>query len=450
MTKASKFYQDPRLKEAKRLVLECLKDAQKEFHGVEGPKNDDQLLLEEFAKVRSLPLYYPYIGSGFGAGPLVELVDGSVKYDMISGIGVHYLGHSHSDLVASSFDAALSDTVMQGNLQQNADALELSQRLLKESSLDHCFLSTSGAMACENALKICFQKNYPKTRVLAFERAFAGRTLALSQITDKPSFREGLPVTIAVDYIPFFDFRNPHESIERTLDILRGHVRRYPRQHAVMCMELVQGEGGFWVGSEEFFKALIDVLKEHSIAIWADEIQTFARTEKLFAFQFFNLQNLIDIVTIGKVSPACATLFRKEFAPKAGLLSQTFTASTSAIRASLTIIDQALQSNFFGPNGFISQIYNSTSAGFSRLHQKYGCVHGPYGIGSMLAFTPFDGSEEVAKKFAQKLFHNGVISFVAGSNPTRLRFLPPVGAISLQDIEAVLGIIEKTIQEFKT
>src|SRR5437016_2610563 len=108
MLKAHKFQQDPRLQEAKKLLLGALVDAQKEFTQVEPPKEEYKVvyeeLLESFKRVRGHPLYYPYIGSGLGKGPLVELLDGSVKFDLISGIGAHYFGHSHSALVSQIID----------------------------------------------------------------------------------------------------------------------------------------------------------------------------------------------------------------------------------------------------------------------------------------------------------------------------------------------------------
>jgi 4-aminobutyrate aminotransferase-like enzyme len=447
--KADRLLNDPRVKEAKKLLLEALRDAKNQFHGIEAPQHQEEhsKLLQEFASVRGTPLFFPYIGSGLGKGCLVELTDGSCKYDLITGIGVHYFGHSSEEVVSASIDAALSNTLMQGNLQQNRDALELAKLLCKLSDFDHCFLTTSGAMACENALKICFQKKFPASRILAFERCFAGRTLTLAQITDKPLFREGLPATVRVDYIPFFDPQNPIESTKRALDTLKSHIKRYPKQHALMCMELVQGEGGFWTGSQSFFKSIIEVLKAHNIAVMADEVQTFARTESLFAYQYFDLDGLIDVVTIGKLSSACATLYTNEFTPTPSLLSQTFTASTGAIRIGKMTIEHALSHNFFGPTGKIHKLYEAFTEGLHKLHEKYGCLHGPYGLGSMIAFTPFEGDDVHVRAFVQKLFANGVISFVAGSNPTRVRFLLPVGCMTIDDIDPIMKIIEKTVQE---
>ena len=87
---------------------------------------------------------------------------------------------------------------MQGNLQPNRNCSDFIDLLLKLSGFQHCFVTTSGAMAGENALKLIFQKNFPKQRLFAFDRAFAGRSLAMSQITDKASYRKGLPNILQV------------------------------------------------------------------------------------------------------------------------------------------------------------------------------------------------------------------------------------------------------------
>jgi acetylornithine aminotransferase len=215
---ASKLAADPRVAEAKRLLGEALRDAQAALTGVRPP--DPALrqgyleTLARFGALRGGPLYYPYLGSGLGKGALVELADGSVKFDFISGIGVHYLGHNHPDLLAAGVDAALSNTVMQGNLQQNVESETLTRRLLdganrRGAKLAHAFLTSSGAMANENALKVAFQKKTGSDRVLAFAHCFAGRTLALSQVTDKAAYRLGLPETLSVDYVPFHDESRP-------------------------------------------------------------------------------------------------------------------------------------------------------------------------------------------------------------------------------------------------
>lgn len=78
--------------------------------------------MDAFSEARGGKLYYPYLGSGMGNGPFMELTDGSVRYDFINGIGVHHFEHSNAKIIEACLDAALEDTVMQGNLQQNESA----------------------------------------------------------------------------------------------------------------------------------------------------------------------------------------------------------------------------------------------------------------------------------------------------------------------------------------
>src|SRR5262245_7595388 len=108
-------------------------------------------LLARATAVRGRGLLYPYIGSGIGNGALVELADGSVKWDMICGIGVHFFGHSDPGLAEAALASGLDDTLKHGNLSSNFEPYEFMEVLLREagrnSKLKHCYLSTSGAMA---------------------------------------------------------------------------------------------------------------------------------------------------------------------------------------------------------------------------------------------------------------------------------------------------------------
>lgn len=449
---AYKLWHDPRIAEAKKLLADTIETHQMRIISVRPPQQELEQSYEEliktFGEYRGGSLYFPYIGSGIGNGPLVELLDGSVKYDLISGIGVHYWGHQNPELFSVGLDATLSNTIMQGHLQQNVETIKLSHILIEASGLDHCFLTSSGAMACENALKIAFQRKFPATRILAFEHCFMGRSLVLSQITDKAANREQLPLYYQVDHIPFYDYLQPEESIKKSVDALKSLLKRYPKQYAVMCFELIQGEGGFYPGTTEFFTALMDVLKEHDVAILIDEVQTFGRTSSLFAFQHFKLEKYVDIVTIGKLSLVCATLFRSDFKPKPGLLSQTFTSSTAAIQTSKVMIRGLLKDGYFGPEGKINKMHRLFTQRLEQLEKKYpDRVKGPYGLGGMVAFTPFDGEPKRVAKFIQDLFKAGIISFIAGSNPTRVRFLLPIGALEEKDLDPIFSILEGVIKK---
>lgn len=453
--------EDPRVGEAKRLLREAVRDHQAGLTGIRPPDPDLAKgyaeTLARFAGLRGASLYYPYLGSGFGRGALVELADGSVKYDFITGIGVHYMGHNHPALLESGVDAAIESTVMQGNLQQSRHSEELLGQLLeaanrKGARFAHGFLTSSGAMANENALKVAMQKRFPAGRVLAFEHGFAGRTLALSQVTDKPAYRQGLPEILAVDYLPFYDEARPSESTTAAVAVLREHLGRHPGAHAAFIFELIQGEGGgYRPGSREFFAALMEIARAANVSVIADEVQTFGRTSEFFAFQHFGLDGYVDIVTLGKLSQACATLIRADHQPKPGLVSQTFTAPSTAIRAAKVILRYMDQEGLLGPEGKIMRLSRRFTGKLADLaHRRPDLAAGPFGMGGMIAFTPLGGNTDKVTRFLHNLFQAGVIGFIAGANPARARFLLPVGGIEEPDIDAVFPILERVLEETDT
>lgn len=453
---ADSLFNDPRISQARDLYLEALKDHRQELKEprppVEGRKAAFEDLIKSFSADRGGSLYYPYLGSGLGNGALVELADGSVKYDMITGIGVHYFGHSDPELVAASLDAALQNTVMQGNLQQNTESALLCRELIEIASADgapiqHCFLSTSGATANENALKMLFQAKQPASRMMAFSNCFSGRTLATSQLTDRPQNRVGLPTVMAVDYIPFFNADCDPQNIQTTLDRVSEFAERYPGQHAGMIMEIIQGEGGYYTAPREFFVALCEQLREYEIPIWFDEIQTFGRTTSPFAFQHYQLDEFADIVTVGKMTQVCATLFRDELKPQPGLISQTFTGSTSSVFAARSILKRLREGDFFGPVGRNMQVHHRFQTHFEAIQQRIpGAIFGPWGLGGMIGFSVFDGSAAKTRAVLNGLFDAGVLAFPAGANPTRIRMLPPIGAITDTQIDEVCSIIESVLK----
>ncbi|MBX3041990.1 MAG: aminotransferase class III-fold pyridoxal phosphate-dependent enzyme, partial [Bdellovibrionaceae bacterium] len=121
--------------------------------------------IEKTGLLRGRPLHYPYIGTGAGRGPYVELEDGSVKLDLINGIGIHLFGHGHPRVMAAAVRGALSDIIVQGNLEPNREYGMVTEKLVqlagRNSRLKHAWLATCGTMANENALKIARQKHSP-------------------------------------------------------------------------------------------------------------------------------------------------------------------------------------------------------------------------------------------------------------------------------------------------
>lgn len=450
---ADKLHQDPRIKQAEELMLAALADAQAEITGVREAKPSLQAgyqqLLERLTVARGGAPYFPYLGSGIGNGPWVELADGSVKLDFITGIGVHGLGHSHPKLLQAGIQGALEDTVMQGNLQQHRPSVEVCERLLKlavahGAKLEHCLLSTSGAMANENALKIAFHNRAPADRVLALDNCFAGRSIAMAQLTDRPAYRVGIPTALAVDYIPPSDPEHSLASQARSLAALDKLLKRHPGKYAALWLELVAGEGGYYPGSSEYFHKLIARVKADNVLIIFDEVQSFSRLSQPFAFQHFGLDAFADIVTIGKITQLCATFYGEVLKPKGPLLSQTFTAASSSIAAALSVLDELERSNCFGEQGENMQRHSYFVEQLQALARKHpGKLSGPHGCGMMWALTPGDGSTAAATELVHALFAGGLMSFIAGNSPARVRFLPPPTITTREHIDLAIDIMDR-------
>lgn len=453
---ADQLAADPRVAQARALLAEALADAQSQLTGVRpaDPERAARLepVYEQFAQLRGGALPLKYLGSGLGKGALVELLDGSVKYDLINGIGVHGLGHSDPGLLDAAVTAALGDTVMQGNLQQNAESKDLCADLVKLANqsgakLNHCFLTTAGSMANENAIKIIFQKHAPATHLLAFSHNFAGRTLAMASITDKHLYRDGLPEALHVHYLPFFNPEDKQKSIASALKHLKLHLDRYKGKIAGAMFEMIQGEGGYNAGDGEFFRALMAECRANNVAVLVDEIQSFGRTSQPFAFQHYQLDDLVDVVSVGKMTQVCATLFTDHYIPRPGLISQTFTGSTAQIFAAREVLKRIDQENWFGGGGRNMAVRRQFAVRFEQLHHKHPDKLDArlFGVGAMIGFEVFGGDADKTKALMARMYELGVIGFICGSAPMRLRFLPPVGHLTEQDIDAVMAILEQAL-----
>jgi 4-aminobutyrate aminotransferase-like enzyme len=404
-------------------------------------------LVEEVARLRGRPLQLPIVTSGLGRGARVTLADGRQVLDFVSGIGVLGFGHADPDLLASAVVAAVSDTVFQGHLAPGPEYVRLSRALLRHAGprLAHAWLSVSGAMANENALKIVFQKRAPADRVVVFERGFAGRTLATAELTDKPEFREGLPLRGFALHVPFHDERDPR-STARSVEALEAHLRRHPGRIAAMLFELVQGEGGIYTAPRDFFVPLMERCRAEGVSVWVDEVQTFGRTGELFAFQTLGLGPWVDVVTVGKLVQGSAVLFTSDHAPRPGLVAGTFAGATVGMAVGARILEKLESQGWLGAKGRIAALGERVTRRLDALAQRLpGAVGARSGIGAMHAFVPFDGSPRAADRVVRSAFEEGLLLHGAGARPSRIRLLLPVNTTD-EELDAGFAVLEKALR----
>ncbi len=408
-------------------------------------------VFDEIAKYRGRPLNYQFIGTGAGHGAYVEVEDGSVKLDLINGIGVHLFGHGHTKIREAAVRGALSDVVMQGNLEPNHEYVKLSKQLVelasKNSRLRHVWFSTCGTMANENALKMARQKNSPAKLVIGMKNAFAGRSTMMAEVTDNPAYKEGLPEYNEVLRVPWYDQKNPRSS-EDVLRKFKEIVAANPKQVACFVFEPMLGEGGYRTAPREFFVPILEFCREQHIAVWADEVQTFMRTGQLFAFETLKIGEYIDLCTIAKTLQTGATLYTEEYNPKPGLIAGTFSGSSASLAAGMASLDIITKEGYLGPDGKIQKLHHAFVGMLNRLNETTckGQLQEAGGMGLMIAVTPLDGSKDKVNKLLQVLYKNGMIAFSCGRDPYRLRFLLPV-VMTDADVVQAGQILEKSIHE---
>jgi 4-aminobutyrate aminotransferase-like enzyme len=214
-----------------------------------------------------------------------------------------------------------------------------------------------------------------------------------------------------------------------------------------MLFELVQGEGGIRTAPRAFFEALMQRCREHGIAVWVDEVQTFGRTGELFAYRTLGLEEYVDVVTAGKLLQGSATLFTRKYAPRAGLVAGTYAGSTVGMAVGARIIERLESEGYLGAEGRIAVLGRRVERRFESIEKRLPrAVGARSGLGSMQAFVPFDGSADVVKAVIRAAFEQGLLIFDAGAQPRCIRMLLPVNTTD-EELEAGFAILEKALRQ---
>ena len=219
-----------------------------------------------------------------GEGARVWDADGVEYLDLLGGIAVNLLGHAHPAVVdaVSTQIATLGHT---SNLVINPVAVELAERLLALLGQDgRVLFGNSGAEAVEAAFKIT--RRTGRTRIVAAEGSFHGRTMGALALTGQPAKRDPFaPLPGDVVFVPYGD-----------TDALRAAV---DDETAAVVLEPIQGEAGVVVPPEGYLQAAREITTAHGALLVLDEVQTgIGRTGTWFAHQRAGV--VPDVVTLAK------------------------------------------------------------------------------------------------------------------------------------------------------
>ncbi len=225
-----------------------------------------------------------------GEGAYLFDTAGRRYLDFGAGIATSSLGHGHKHLVAAIAEQA-GKVMHVSNLYRVPQAERLAQRYVDASFADTVFFCNSGAEANEGMVKAMRKtmadKGQPeRSRIICFEGAFHGRTLAMIAATGNPKYLEGFgPQVDGFDHVPFND-----------LNAVRAAIT--PRTAGIL-IEPVQGEGGIRPARLQFLRDLRAICDEFGILLGLDEIQCgMGRSGKLFAHEWAGIKP--DIISIAK------------------------------------------------------------------------------------------------------------------------------------------------------
>ena len=278
-----------------------------------------------------------------GEGCWLIATNGERYLDFTSGVAVNALGHAHPHLVKALQEQATKLWHM-SNLFKSPDGERLAARLCEQSFADFVFFCNSGAEALEGVIKLVrhyhFSKGHPERyRIITFEGAFHGRTLATLAATGTPKYLEGFgPPVDGFDQVP-------HGDLEAVKKAIGPHT-------AGILIELVQGEGGVRSASPAFIKALRALCDEHGLLLAFDEVQTgMGRTGDLFAYKRVGVEP--DVMSLAKALgggfPIGAVLASAEAASgmAPGSHGSTFGGNPLAVAAANAVLDVMLEPGFF-------------------------------------------------------------------------------------------------------
>ena len=217
------------------------------------------------------------LGFERGEGCWLIATNGDRYLDFTSGIAVNALGHGHPHLAKAIADQA-AKLIHVSNLYRIPEGEKLATRLCEASFADYAFFANSGAEAMEGVIKLARKyhaaKGKPERyRIVTFEGAFHGRTLATLAAGSNEKYLEGFgPRVEGFDRVPLGD-----------LDAVKKAIGP---DTAAILIEPLQGEGGVRMAPQSFFKALRDLCDEHDMLLCFDEVQTgMGRTGELFGYQ---------------------------------------------------------------------------------------------------------------------------------------------------------------------
>jgi acetylornithine aminotransferase len=366
------------------------------------------------------PLYNIEIEKGAGCRTYDN--QGHEYLDLYGGHAVISIGHSHPYFVQKLTQQA-EKLIFYSNSVLNRYQNELAEKLGKLSDYEDysLFLVNSGAEANENALKLASFHNR-RRKVLAFEKAFHGRTSAAVRVTDNPKIVAPVNEGLEVVFVPLNDI----EAVRRELA---------NKDICAVIIEGIQGIGGIKVPEPAFLQELSKVCKETGTVLILDEIQSgYGRSGKFFAHQHAGIRP--DLITtakgMGNGYPIGGLLISPDFNASHGLLGTTFGGNHLASVAGIAVLDVLKAEKL---------IENARKTGEFLLEElrKIPQIKEVRGVGLMIGIE----FEQPMKEIRDKLLYEHRI-FTGATGIHTIRLLPPL-CLTVNDAAMFIDKLKKVL-----
>jgi acetylornithine/N-succinyldiaminopimelate aminotransferase len=349
-----------------------------------------------------------------GEGAWLITAEGERYLDFTSGVAVNALGHAHPRLV-SALEEQARKVWHVSNLYRIPEGERLADRLCALSFADTVFFQNSGAEAIECAIKMARKYQFAcgkpeRYRIITFEGAFHGRTLAAIAATGNKKYLEGFgPPVEGFDQVPFADLDATKKAIG-------------PQTAAIM-IEPVMGEGGVRVVPHTFLRALRKLCDDHGLLLIFDEIQTgIGRTGDMFAYQHTGVTP--DIMTIAKALGggfpigACLATTEASKGMTAGTHGSTFGGNPLAMAVGNAVLDVVAADGFLERMKKNALLFKQRLAELKDRHAAVIAEVRGEGLLMGLRMVP------PVSEMVDELRNEKMITVAAGDNVVRL--LPPL------------------------
>lgn len=359
-----------------------------------------------------------------GKGSYVYDADGTEYLDLYGGHAVISIGHAHPHYV-QKISEQVGKLGFYSNSVENSLQQQLADRLGQLSGYDDysLFMCNSGAEANENAIKLA-SFHADKAKVLAFGKAFHGRTSGAVAATDNPKINAPFNRTENVEFVPLNDIVAVEEKLKSG-------------EFCAVIIEGIQGVAGIHCPSTEFLRQLREVTTLYGVSLILDEIQSgYGRTGQFFAHQIADIHP--DLITMAKGMgngfPVGGVLIAPHFKPWHGMLGTTFGGNHLACAAAIAVLDVFAEEKL---------VENAAEVGaylIEELH-KIPQIKEVRGRGLMIGIE-IEGS---ASEFRKRLLFEKHI-FTGGAGVSTVRLLPALNITKAQ-ADVFLAAFKELINE---